>query len=1142
MLKQIVLLESIDHLEDLSPSEFVQTVETIKNRIVTEKLDGANLWFGLDATGFYTSREAKTPTRGRFYDVADYGDPTPNSNAFRAAHAALEKVEGTIRQHLKEGDAVEIEVLFGRQPNTVVYGLGDKNFIVILRGVAETPEERVKSLASALKGKHVDAESTIVSSGDGISLQSDDMVMKWSFTNVAPIPAKKINIDAVMDMLEEMKKFLAQKNTVVPGASNQDVIELSLGSVKKDLRDAVRAEKGKLEARLMHDFKGPIKELLLSKFVRKIKPFLQSPDLHPSEKDIGVEGVVIRDPVTNNQVKIVDKQVFTELNQFNSSVRSEISGLVISLDPNQSLKNRGGIYGEAKIRIAAFLGIPNLARSSGTSAVIKSLNADSAASAAQKLGDEFSISDLRSAKTKIVAILKSAKDDIAAKLDEFKKDSDKSAVLSSGKQVTMSPEIIKKTLTSIASTNKEIDTLIDAVRSSSSPAELAVALYGRTLDSVFKGGNSMKESYSLIKTVSEDGEGATGAAAVAGGEGAGSAEATTASAIAPVPFKLFGTKPIVRRMRNYAPEKKFSKVKKTIQNLLKKINEDESKVDALANASDVDDSIHAKNDVEFRKLRNSVGMSDTVSQVDVSNYLKKAHDVNDEVDTVIFGMELDDGSVVKVYVNAQEATKFEEALSQMLGKEDDIEKVIDALATTFDIVDVVWPEVEQKQPEETDIIDAQQEKEEQEKEEEQKDAASSDTDHASKDEKEESEEEIHLGVENPDEDQDKESEEETEKNTKESTMTSISQIFKQKLLKEKVDMDHEEDDAFVSATKQKYGHQIEALLRAFPKSSDRAVISLMLNLGVPPVSLMASKNELRNKIKDSSNLYRANTLFRTFANKLFAALEAAGHSVTEDAEESLLDKRLNSKYQHTIYYILGALGMPGYVEEVRPSLLTAGIKHAAKIALTDMSVRRALNGIAGILGVGGKTSHLMEPPTPDQLGKITEQDEEIVNVPRGTDARVEEAMSQIITLMSHIGLDPNKQKSIAAQLIMPNSHRALTRISANSQLMRLMTQLNSKLSLAKVGVQESSVAGASDVKFVTVNLGNDVALKLHEDEAQKLFHAIHLDHDCSVLNKSGKRFAFHRMHDGSYEIRENAQVLAHLPADEVAKLKLKLID
>lgn len=1146
MLKQIVLLESIDHLEDLSPSEFVQTVETIKNRIVTEKLDGVNLWFGLDATGFYTSREAKTPTRGRFYDVDDYGNPTPNTNAFRAAHAALEKVEGTIRQHLQEGDAVEIEVLFGRQPNTVVYGLGDKNFIVILRGIAETPEERVKSLASALKGKHVDAESTIISSGDGISLQSDDVVMRWSFTNVAPIPAKKINTDAVMDMLEQMKKFLATENTVVPGSSNQDVLELSLGSVKKDARDAVRAEKGKLQAQLMNEFKGPIKELLLSKFVRKIKPFLQSADLHPSEKDIGVEGVVIRDPVTDNQVKIVDKQVFTELNQFNSSVRNEISGLVISLDPNQSLKNRGGIYGEAKIRIAAFLGIPDLARSSGTSAVIKSLKAANAEDAAEKLGAAFKISDLRSVKTKIVAILKSAKDDIAVKLDEFKRDPDKSTTLSSGKQVSMSPEIIKKTLTAIASTNKEIDALIDAVRSSSSPTELATALYGRTLDSVFKGGVTMKESYSLIKAISEDGEGATGAAAVAGGgEGAGSAEATTASAIAPVPFKLFGTKPVVRRMRNYAPEKKFSKMKKTIQNLLKKINEDASKVDALANASDVDDSIHAKNDVEFRKLRNSVGMSDTVSQVDVSNYLKKAHEVNDEVDTVIFGMELDDGTVVKVYVNAQESAKFEQALSQMLGKEDDIGKVIDALATTFDIVDVVWPDVEQQQPEETDIIDAQQDKEEEkEKEEEAKEqATSSDADKddgAVKDENEESEDEIHLGVESPDDEE--EDNKEPSKNTKESTVTSISQIFKQKLLKEKTETEHEEDDPFVTATKKKYGHEIETLLHAFPKPSDKAILSLMLNLGVPPVSLLAVRAELRDGIKDSSHMYRGSVLFRTFANKLFTAIEASGHSVTEDMEDSLLDRRLNSKYQHTIYYILGALGMPGYVEEVRPALLTAGIKHAANIALGDMSVRRALNGIANILGISGKTSHLMEPPVPDQLGKITEQDETAVNVPKETDPRVEEAMSQIIALMGHIGLDPNKQRSVASQLVMPNSHRALTKISANTQLMRLMTQLNMKLSQAKVGVQESSELVKNTTEFVTVDLGDNVALKLHEDEAQKLFHAIHLDHDCSVLNKSGKRFSFNRQHDGSYQVKENEHVLAHLPAHAVAELKLKLID
>lgn len=1138
MLKQIVLLESIDHLEDLSPAEFVQTVETIKTRIVTEKLDGANLWFGLDANGFYTSREAKTPARGRFYDVDDYGSPTPNTNAFRAAHAALEKVEGTIREHLQEGDAVEIEVLFGRQPNTVVYGLGDKNFIVILRGIADTPDERVNKLSAALKGKQVDAESTIVSSGDGISLQSDDVVMKWSFTNVAPIPAKKINTDAVMDLLEQMKKFLAEKNSVVEGSSNQDVLELSLSSVKKDAREAVKTERGRLEALLMQQFKSPIKELLLSKFVRKIKPFLQSKELHPAEKDIGVEGVVIRDPVTDNQVKIVDKQVFTELNQFNSSVRNEISGLVISLDPNQSLKNRGGIYGEAKIRIAAFLGIPDLARSSGTSAVIKSLKATDLEDAAEKLGASFKMSDLRSAKTKIAAILKSAKDDIAVKLDEFKKDPDKSTTLSSGKQVSMSPEIIKKTLTSIASTNKEIDAVMDAVRSSSSPAELAVALYGKTLDSVFKGGVTMKESYSLIKSISEDGEGAVSAAAVGGDGGGEMAAATTAGAIAPVPFKLFGSKPIVRRMRNYSPEKKFSKMKKTIQNLLKKINEDESKVDALLNASDVDDSIHAKNDVDFKKLRNSVGVSDTVSQVDVSNYLKKAHEINDEVDTVIFGMELDDGAIVKVYVNAAEADKFEDALSQMLGKEDDVEKVIDALATSFDIVDVVWPEVEQAEPEETDIIDAQKEKEEEAQKEEEEDS-SNDT---GSDEKE-SEEDIHLDVENPDE---TESEEKT--NTKENAMASLSQIFKQKLLKEKMDTEHEdhEVDAFVAATKEKYGHQIDTLMHAFPKSSDQAIVSIMLNLGVPPVSLNAVKTDLRKNIRPASSLYRSNSLFKTFANRLFAALSASGEAVTEDEDQTLLDKRLNKKYQHVIYHILGALGMPGYVEEVRPNMLTAGIKHAAKVALNDMGVRRALNGMAAILGVSDKTRHMAEPPTPEQMAKITEQDEPVQPAKQPTswektlDADME---AQIKELIGHLGLRMDQAQPINVQL---GRHglAAIRKINNFSGPILLKLQaLNKVLRMAHVGqtagVQESTSA---ITKFITLDLGNDLKVKVNEDEAQKLFHAIHLEQDCSVLNKSGKRLSFNRQHDGSYEIKEGQHSLASIPADKMAELKLKLID
>lgn len=64
----------------------------------------------------------------------------------------------------------------------------------------------------------------------------------------------------------------------------------------------------------------------------------------------------------------------------------------------------------------------------------------------------------------------------------------------------------------------------------------------------------------------------------------------------------------------------------------------------------------------------------------------------DEVDTITFGLETDDGKIVKVYVNKDQANDFEKALSEKLGEIDDIEEVLNTLAKDFEIVDVEWPE------------------------------------------------------------------------------------------------------------------------------------------------------------------------------------------------------------------------------------------------------------------------------------------------------------------------------------------------------------------------------------------------------------------------------------------------------------------
>jgi hypothetical protein len=121
-----------------------------------------------------------------------------------------------------------------------------------------------------------------------------------------------------------------------------------------------------------------------------------------------------------------------------------------------------------------------------------------------------------------------------------------------------------------------------------------------------------------------------------------------------------------------------------------------------AGASDVAGKMRP-NDVTFSTMRNTINSDGEVTGSDVADYLERAGELNDEVDTVPFGLETDDGDIVKVYVNAEQADAFEEKMKEMLGIEDDIEEAINKLAQDFDIVDVVWPKSEKNDS--SDVLD-----------------------------------------------------------------------------------------------------------------------------------------------------------------------------------------------------------------------------------------------------------------------------------------------------------------------------------------------------------------------------------------------------------------------------------------------------
>ncbi len=409
LLKNVVIIEGISHIEDLPLKSFIDTVEKFQDKVVTEKLDGSNLWFGVDEDGFFTSREGKSKKHARFYTVKDYPSIAAY-NGFRAAHLALEQHKATIEGMLQPGDIVEIEVLFGRQPNTVTYGAENQNYIVILRGIGTDPA-KVDSLASALDDKTSTITSTVITSTDGSKLDYTDESMTWKFTQVKPIDNAKIDSSEVKDKLKELKEFLAKANEAFPSRSNEDVATVNLGSVPKDEREQMKVARENVLAKIMDEFKIPIKELFLNNFVRKIKPRLQDADLQPSE-DIGVEGVVISDKETGDQVKIVDKDVFTAINTFNNFIQSNISGLVRTDDQDAPIELRGGAFGQAKIRIAELLGVKELAVSASSKKILTKFKGSSPRDTADKLAASLNIESFSSVKIKCTAILKNALEDV----------------------------------------------------------------------------------------------------------------------------------------------------------------------------------------------------------------------------------------------------------------------------------------------------------------------------------------------------------------------------------------------------------------------------------------------------------------------------------------------------------------------------------------------------------------------------------------------------------------------------------------------------------------------------------------------------------------------------------------------------------
>lgn len=103
--------------------------------------------------------------------------------------------------------------------------------------------------------------------------------------------------------------------------------------------------------------------------------------------------------------------------------------------------------------------------------------------------------------------------------------------------------------------------------------------------------------------------------------------------------------------------------------------------------------------------------SDVISKLDAAEKRARA-----DKDTITFGLEDEEGNIIKVYVKADQAEEFESALAALLAGEDEdedeentpleIAEVLFQLKDKFEIVDVEWPEIEGDPEEEQEVAGA----------------------------------------------------------------------------------------------------------------------------------------------------------------------------------------------------------------------------------------------------------------------------------------------------------------------------------------------------------------------------------------------------------------------------------------------------
>jgi hypothetical protein len=461
----------IPHLEDLPIETAIRMLKELPKLRCVQKLDGANLVAGVDVEGRpYTSREQKGGDR--FYELSDFPKRAAY-DGFKTAHAALMEAKDTFCKVMKAGTAISCEVIYGDQPNTVIYGKGNMSYLAFLEPVpGDDPTKKLdyglaKLLVDALKGQIVNTNIEATDTTDGVTMIKTPRPMRWGFTRSDVVDPEDIAKVKYQDILEKLEKFLEQ-----PSSGAEDLgTEMTNYEVIKDKGQKLAEVRKALNEQIRDEYLKPIKDKFLA-MVRKLKPSLRS-NKSDDSGFMGIEGIIFTDKSTAERFKVVDRDDFTAVNKFFYQTRNRVVGRIATTSEELSLESRGGIVGEAKVRCLRMFSIPDIELPGQAKRALEPFKGDTREETLKNLKETVKSLNFQAIKRKICAIQTHCMSELEDELDEFKSTCDTLELdLPSGRSVKYTPEIKRRTLMTFAEAFKGVNETLKAVRNAGSFGDL----------------------------------------------------------------------------------------------------------------------------------------------------------------------------------------------------------------------------------------------------------------------------------------------------------------------------------------------------------------------------------------------------------------------------------------------------------------------------------------------------------------------------------------------------------------------------------------------------------------------------------------------------------------------------------------------